>query len=101
MECLQILKFSLQKGRPLKFTEGMSWSDELKEFEHAAHTAPLGDPEAYECSLEESQEESDALEDALDELSKELKAIEEKVMNDLESTDMEDGDEDNEEMYFW
>ena len=78
----------------------MSWSDELKEFEHAARTAPSGDPEAYGCSLEETQEESGALEDAPDELSEELTAIEEKVMNDLESTDMEDGDEDNEEMYF-
>src|SRR5271156_2959535 len=47
MEILQILKFSIRKGRRLSFTEGMSWSDELKEFELAARTVPPSDPEAY------------------------------------------------------
>jgi len=53
MEALQMLKFSIWKGRPLRFTEGMSWSEELEEFEMIAWTAPLGDAEAYGRSLEE------------------------------------------------
>jgi hypothetical protein len=47
MEALQIFKFSIQKGRPLKFTEGMGWDEELKEFQLNAWMAPPGDAEAY------------------------------------------------------
>jgi hypothetical protein len=36
MEALQMLKYSIKKGRPLNFTQGMSWTEELKEFEFAA-----------------------------------------------------------------
>jgi hAT family C-terminal dimerisation region len=46
MECLQILKFSIRKGRALKFTEGMAWADELRDFEAVAQTAPAGEAEA-------------------------------------------------------
>jgi hypothetical protein len=40
MESLQIMKFSIQKGRALNFTEGMRWRDELREFELAACMPP-------------------------------------------------------------
>ena len=94
MECLQILKFSIRKGNALKFTEGMSWKDELREFEHMALTVPLGDPEAYGRSLEDPDEDSDALEDVLDEMRKdlELEALEEELMNELASADDDDDD---------
>jgi hypothetical protein len=51
MEALQMMKFSIRKGRPLNFTQGMRWKDELMEFEVAARMEPLGDAEAYGCSL--------------------------------------------------
>jgi predicted nucleic acid-binding Zn-ribbon protein len=95
MEELQILKFSIRKSRHLIFTEGMSWSDELKEFELAARTAPLGDAEAYGRSLEEAEEESDELEDELDDLRKDLEALEEVLSVELQDDiDVEDQDQD-------
>jgi hAT family C-terminal dimerisation region len=77
MEALQILKFSFRKnGKPLKFTEGLSWSDELKEFEAAARTAPLGDPDAYGRNLDVDHEDSDDMDEVLDDIIKELEADE-------------------------
>jgi hypothetical protein len=97
MEYLQILKFSIRKGRSLKFTEGMAWKDELREFERVALTVPLGDSEAYGRSLENPDEDSDALEDVLDETRKDLEALEEELMNELDGgSDDEDDDEDDE-----
>ena len=95
MEALQILKFSIRKGRPLRFTEGMSWVEELTEFELRARVAPTGEAEAYGRSLEEPEEDSDDLMDALDELRNDLKALDEELMEELEdeSEDLED-DED-------
>jgi len=95
MEALQILKFSIRKGRPLRFTEGMSWVEELTEFELRARVAPIGEAEAYGRSLEEPEEDSDDLMDALDELRNDLKALDEELMEELEdeSEDLED-DED-------
>jgi hypothetical protein len=95
MEILQILKFSIRKDRSLSFTEGMSWSDELKEFELAARTVPPNDPEAYGRSLEDPGEDSDDLNDAIDDLRKDLEVLEEKLVKDLEdSTDDEEEEDD-------
>jgi len=96
MEILQILKFSIRKGRRLSFTEGMSWSDELKEFELAARTVPPSDPEAYGRSLEDPGEDSDDLKDAIDELEKNLEASEDELVKDSED-DTEDEDEEDDE----
>src|SRR5271155_3701923 len=96
MEILQILKFSIQKGRRLSFTEGMSWSDELKEFELAAQTVAPSDPEAYGHSLEDPGEDSDNLKDAIDEFEKNLEALEDKLVKDSKD-DTEDEDEEDDE----
>ena len=90
-----MMKFSIRKDKPLKFTEGMSWKDELTEFERAALTVPLGDPEAYGRSLEDPEldHDSDALEDILDNMRKDLAALEGELMSELDSAD-EDDDED-------
>jgi hypothetical protein len=99
MESLQILKFSIRKGGVLKFTEGMSWNDELIEFEHVARTAPLGDPEAYGHSLEEPEEgESDYLEDGVVDEPREM--LEEVPMDQVEGRDDDDDDDDdNDDIY--
>src|ERR1700678_1058184 len=69
MESLQILKFSIRKGRPISFTQGMLWTDELKDFEYAARVAPLGDADAYGRSLDIIDEEDpNDLEDILNDL---------------------------------
>ena len=88
MEPLQLMKFSICKARPLKFTEELNWSDKLKEFEHAAWAAAVGDPEAYGWSLDNEGEDSDEMEEALDNLQKDLEALEEVIL---------EGDEDNDE----
>ena len=93
MECLQILKFSIRKGVALKFTEGMSWSDELNEFELAARTAPIGDAEAYGRSLENKEEDLDELEDMIKDLSE---ALEEEVAEDKD----DDDDDEIEESFY-
>lgn len=76
MEMLQIMKFSIRKGRPLDFTEGLNWKDELKLFEYASRTEPLGDAEAYGRSLEDPHEDSDNLDDLVDDAEKDLEALE-------------------------
>ena len=70
MESLQMLKYSIQKGRPLNFTQGMQWKDELIEIEYAARLEPLGDAEAYGHSLKED-EGPDTVEDELYDLEEE------------------------------
>src|ERR1700759_5649304 len=52
MEYLQILKYSIKKGRPLNFTEGLKWDDELKDIEYRARTVPVEDAESYRRNLE-------------------------------------------------
>ena len=104
MEQLQILKFSIKKGRPLKFTEGMSWKDELTEFELAAQTATLGDAEAYKHSQEDPKAESDDLEDALDDLRNDLEELEQGLVMELEkeqedNKDNEEDDKDEDDFY--
>jgi hypothetical protein len=92
MECLQILKFSIRKGRPLRFTEGMSWTDELLGFEMAARTAPLGDAEAYRRSLETTEDDLDDLEN---DIRKELEELEEDlVLQESESGNEDEGSDD-------
>jgi hypothetical protein len=88
MESLQMLKFSIRKGRSLNFTEGMRWSDELKEFEFAARVAPLGDAEAYGHSLDNiGDEDPDDYDDMLDDLEKDLEEMEENVIEELADDD--------------
>ena len=55
MEALQMLKYSIKKGQPLNFTQGMRWAEELTEFEFAARMEPVGDAEAYGHSLGEPE----------------------------------------------
>ena len=95
MEALQMMKFSLRKGRPLKFTKGMSWSEELKEFELIALTTPLGDAEAYGRSLEEDEGDSDDLMDMLDDLD----TLAEQLVNELEESGEESEDDDDDDIY--
>lgn len=71
MESLQILKFSINKGRSLDFTKGLSWEDELKEFEKAARMAPFGEVEAYGRTVGIAGEDSDDMDDVLNDLLKE------------------------------
>jgi hypothetical protein len=80
MEMLQIMKFSIRKTRPLNFTEGLNWKDELKFFEYASRTEPLGDAEAYGRSLGDPHEDSDDLEDMVDDAEKDFEALEHQMM---------------------
>jgi hypothetical protein len=97
MEALQILKFSIRKGRPLMFTEGMSWKEEIKEFELKALTAPLGDAEAYGRSLQESDNDSDGLMDKVDKLGDEFEKLEKELISELEESGVEEGDDDGDD----
>lgn len=96
MESLQILKFSINKGKSLEFTEGLSWSDEMREFEQAARRAPLGDAEAYGRTIDIVEEDSDDLDDVVEDLV--LKAIE-STEDESEDGDGDGDEEDEEEIY--
>ena len=63
IESLQMIKYSIWKGRLLNFTQGMQWNNELIEFEFAEKMEPVGDAEAYGCSLRDDDERSDGMED--------------------------------------
>ena len=91
MESLQMMKYSIWKGRPLNFTQGMQWNNELIEFEFAAKMEPIGDAEAYGHSLNDDEVESDAMEDDLDDLEKDLEALKQQLFDD-ESSDGDDND---------
>jgi hypothetical protein len=52
-----MMKYSIQKGRPMNFTQGMQWNNELIEFEFATRMAPVGDAEAYGHSLREEEKD--------------------------------------------
>ena len=71
-----MLKYSIKKGRPLNFTQGMSWTKELKEFEFAAQVEPVGDAEAYGQSLEQPEENLSETEELIDDIMKELEELE-------------------------
>ena len=62
MEALQILKYSVRKGRSLNFTEGMSWDEELKEFEYLARTYPSEDLDTFGKNLNVAHQDEDELE---------------------------------------
>jgi hypothetical protein len=92
MEALPMMKYSIQKGSPLNFTQGMWWKDELIEFEFAARMEPVGDAEAYGHSLKDDDDEgADDMEDDMDELEKDLEALEEHLFDD-ESRNGDDND---------
>jgi hypothetical protein len=95
MEALQMLKYSIKKGRPLNFTQGIRWTDELTEFEFAARTEPVDDAEAYGHSLGEPEMDLDVIDEDLEDLQKDLEALEQKLLSG--SDDKEDEDEDEEE----
>jgi hypothetical protein len=92
MEALQVLKFSIKKGRSLTFTQGTSWKDELMEFELLARTEPVGDADAYGRSLEESGEDSDKLMEAMDDITSELEMFDKRKEEKAEEEE-EDDDE--------
>ena len=84
MEALQILKYSVCKGRSLNFTEGMSWDEELQEFEYLARTAPSEDPDTFGKNMNVAQHD----EDKLEALVKEAAA----AMQELENAEFEESD---------
>src|SRR5258705_3099501 len=86
MESLQILNYSIRKGRPLNFTQGMSWGEELKEFEFAALVAPVGDAEAYGRSLEQPEDDPDDFEEMLEEIWRELGGTEDEQTHMADSS---------------
>ena len=94
-DLLQIMKFSIWKGRPLKFTEEMSWDEELKEFELNTWIAPLGDAEAYRNSLEKPGIDSDDLMGEVDGLKNDFDALEQELISELETSENEETDEDD------
>jgi len=71
-----MLKYSIKKGRSLNFTQGMSWTKELREFEFAAQVEPVGDAEAYGWSLEQPEENLSEIEELLDDIMKDLEGLE-------------------------
>jgi hAT family protein len=85
MEALQILKFSLRKEAPLKFSD-MTWKEELKEFERLARSAPPGDAEAYGRNLEEDKGDSDVSSE-LDEQEINLELLGEQIITGLEDNE--------------
>lgn len=93
MEALQVLKFSVKKGRSLTFTQGTSWKDELMEFELLARTEPVGDADAYGRSLEESGEDSDKLMEAVDDLTSELEIFDKGKEKKAEEEEEDEGEE--------
>jgi hypothetical protein len=99
MESLQMMKYSIRKGRPLNFTQGMRWNDELIEFEFAARMEPVGDAEAYGRSLKDDDdidEDSDAIMMEHDDVEKGLEELEQQLIDDDDQFD--DGN-DNDSAY--
>ena len=95
MEALQILKFSVQKGKkdsPLKFTD-MTWKEELTEFERLARSAPPGDAEAYGRNLEEDKGDTDNISEQ-DEEEINSEVIGEQITPELRDNDGEDENDD-------
>ena len=85
MEALQILKYSISKGRSLSFTEGMSWDEELQEFEYLARTAPSEDPDTFGKNMNVAHHHD---EDELEALVKEAAA----AIQELENAEFEESD---------
>ena len=97
MEALQMLKYSIKKGWPLNFTQGMYWAEELIEFEFAVRTEPVGDAEAYGHSLGEPEIDQDAIDEDLGDLQKDLEALEQQLLDDSDEEEEEDDKEDDKE----
>lgn len=97
MEALQMLKYSIKKGRPLNFTQGMRWAEELTEFEFAARTEPVGDAEAYGRSLGEPEMDLDVIDEDLEDLQKDLEALEQQLLSGSDDDDEEEEEEEEEE----
>ncbi|KAK2462579.1 hypothetical protein APHAL10511_005402 [Amanita phalloides] len=76
MEALQLLKYSIRKGPSLNFTEGMSWDDEVREFEYMARTAPSEDPDTYGRNLKLVRHDEDELEKIIDEATQAMQELE-------------------------
>jgi hypothetical protein len=71
MESLQMMKFSIRKGRSLNFTDGFKWGEEIKEIEYLARTDLPTDAENYGRNLTEVvDEDEDEMEENLEDLRK-------------------------------
>ena len=69
-------------------------------FKHYLKTDPVGDAEAYECSLGEPEMDQDAIDEDLEDLQKDLEALEQQLLGDSddeEEDEEEDEDEDEDE----
>jgi hypothetical protein len=84
MEALQILKFSICKGPSLSFTEGLSWDDEIREFEYMARTAQSEDPDTYGRNLKQAGQDEDKLEQIVEEVTRAMEEKEEIEMSEEE-----------------
>jgi hypothetical protein len=60
MEKLQMLKFSIRKEEDLNFTDGLQWTEELKELERLQKDAAPSDPLAYQRSLQVIEDDGDS-----------------------------------------
>ena len=93
MEALQMLKFSIQKESPLKFSD-MTWKEELKEFERLAQSALPGDAEAYGRNLEEDKGDSDNISE-LDEQDVNLEVLGDQIPELQDNGDGKDANADD------
>ena len=71
----------------MNFTQGMRWAEELTEFEFGKRTEPVGDAEAYGCSLVEPEMDQDVIDEDLEALEQQL----------LSGSDEEEEEEEEEE----
>ena len=78
---------------------GMSWGDEIKEFEQAARRAPLGDAEAYGCTVHMVEEDSDDLDDVVDDLVEAIVIESTEDESDEDESDEDKSDEDEDDIY--
>ena len=85
-----MLKYTIRKGPSLNFTEGMSWDEELKDFEYMARTALSEDPDTYGCNLGAAELDDDELEEIIADMVKETEVAE-------EEEEGEEGEEEEEE----
>ncbi|KAK2466526.1 hypothetical protein APHAL10511_002168 [Amanita phalloides] len=83
MEALQLLKFTIRKGPSLSFTDGLSWDDEVREFEYMARTAQPEDADSYGRNLRQAGQDEDELDNIIEEVTK--------AMEDQENEGSESG----------
>jgi hypothetical protein len=87
MEALQILKYSIRKGPSLSFTEGMSWTDELREIEYLAGRAKSEDPETYGRNLNVAELNDEELEKLIEEVIEENMGLIEGQQDELKNVE--------------